>query len=137
MSLQHIPVVATNPDVALSGNAPALLREIAERLSELLHSGTAAAIDLKGLPLTQSDLDWLRSRLGRGEVVATLHASGESEIVETAFPGVWWITHRNESGAVVAILIEINLVPEIVQTHPDAARAGLQSLQALIAEGRL
>jgi hydrogenase-1 operon protein HyaF len=135
MSLQQIPIIATSSEGKLSGNAPPLLREIAEHLRNLLDSGRPAAIDLKGLPLTPHDLDWLRSQLGSGEVVATIHASGESTVSETSFPGVWWITHCNEGGAVVAILIEINLVPDIVRAHPDDVRGGLESLETRLGTG--
>ena len=96
MPLDAIPIVVIKPsenhsaaDIGLSGNAPVLLREIAQLAARLLESGEASAIDLRALPLTPADLDWLRETLGRGQVVATLEAEGESTLTETVCPGVW------------------------------------------------
>ncbi len=141
MPLDAIPVVVINTsestpliDSGLSGNAPVLLREIAELLQRLLTSDEASAIDLRALPLTPADLDWLRQALGRGQVVATLEAEGESTLNETVCPGVWWVTHHNENGAVASEFIEVTYVPELLKAHPDDVRIGLEHLELLISD---
>lgn len=134
MPLDTIPVVTASGLAAqeLSGNAPALLREIAEMLRRLLTSGDSSAIDLQALPLTPMDLDWLRGQLGEGEIAITLNADGESSLNETACPGVWWVTHRNRQGAVTAQFIEVAYVPEVVKAHHDDVKIGLEHLEWLI-----
>lgn len=141
MPLDAIPIVvvntaATQPirETGLSGNAPVLLREIAELAHRLLDSGESAAIDLRALPLTPDDLDWLRETLGQGQVVATLEAEGESTLSETVCPGVWWVTHHNEQGAVVSEFIEVTFVPELLKAHPDDVQIGLEHLELLISD---
>lgn len=144
MPLDAIPIVAVHGDApayqaglvpdALSGNAPALLREIAEHLRQLLAGGEPAAIDLRAMPLTPADLDWLRERLGSGEVSATLLADGESSIAETACPGVWWVTHRNDRDVVVAEFIEVTFLPELLKAHPEDVQFGLEHLDLLISD---
>jgi hydrogenase-1 operon protein HyaF len=141
MSLDAIPIVvvntAANPvgaDAGLSGNAPVLLHEIAELARRLLDFGESAAIDLRALPLTPADLDWLRETLGHGQVTATLEAEGESTLTETVCPGVWWVTHRNENGAVVSEFIEVTFVPELLKAHPDDVQTGLEHLELLISD---
>lgn len=139
MPLDTIPIVVAHaatatPDAALSGNAPVLLREIAEYVRQLLQGGEASAIDLRALPLTPDDLDWLRDKLGEGEVVATLDSDGESTLAETACPGVWWVTHRNERGTVVSEFIEVTFVPELLKAHAEDVKIGLEHLDLLISD---
>ncbi len=118
----------------LSGNAPALLREIAEMTRRLVADGESSAIDLQALPLTPADLIWLRGQLGEGEIAVTLNADGESSLNETACPGVWWVTHRNQQGAVASEFIEVALVPEVVKAHPEDVVMGLEHLELLISD---
>ncbi|OJW57002.1 MAG: hydrogenase expression/formation protein [Thiobacillus sp. 65-1059] len=132
MSLDAIPIHVVNPtpgESALTGNAPPLLRELAEQVRRLLETGEPSAIDLSALPLTPADLDWLRDRLGSGEIAVTLQANGESTLNETACPGVWWVTHHNEQGAVTSQFIEVAFVPELVKAHPQDVAIGLEQLE--------
>lgn len=140
MSLNAIPiqVVHLHPALpvgdSLSGNALPLLREISELLRCLLATGEAAAIDLSALPLTPADLNWLRDKLGDGEIAISLHASGESTLNETACPGVWWVTHCNEQGAVTSQFIEVAFVPELAKAHPQDVANGYEQLELMIAD---
>lgn len=140
MPLNDIPIVVANhageglAASSLSGNAPVLLREIAEHLRQLLTRGEPATIDLGALPLTPADLDWLRTTLGPGELDITLDADGESSLSETACSGVWWVTHRNEQGAVASEFIEVAFVPELVKAHPEDVKIGLEHLEFLISD---
>lgn len=136
MPLDAIPIVVTHtasePENGLSGNAPVLLREISEHVRSLLRDGVPSAIDLRALPLTPEDLDWLRDTLGEGEVIATLDAEGESTLVETACPGVWWVTHHNPQGVIVSEFIEVTFVPELLKAHAEDVKRGLEHLDLLI-----
>jgi hydrogenase-1 operon protein HyaF len=86
------------------------------------------------LPLTPADLDWLHDKLGEGEIVVTLQASGESSLNETTCPGVWWVTHRNEHGAVTSQFIEVAFVPELVKAHPQDVASGQEYLELMIGD---
>lgn len=137
MSLDAIPihVVAAVPaDAGLSGNAPPLLRELLNGVRRLLSDAEPSSIDLTALPLTPADLDWLRDKLGQGEVHITLDANGESTLDETACPGVWWVTHRNEQGAVIAQFLEVAFVPELVRAQAGDVEIGSEYLELLIAD---
>jgi len=137
MSIDAIPIHIINTPPAepgLTGNAPPLLREISELLRRLLETGETAAIDLSALPLTPADLDWLREKLGEGEIAVTLQASGESTLNETACPGVWWVTHNNEQGVVSSQFIEVTFVPELVKAHPQDVKIGWEHLELLITD---
>ena len=134
MPLDAIPIVTATAAAGQSGNAPVLLREIAEMVRRLLKDGEMSAIDLQALPLTPADIDWLHERLGEGEIAVTLDADGESTLIETNCPGVWWVTHRNPNGAVVSEFIEVAYVPEIVKAHREDVVIGLEHLELLISD---
>ncbi len=135
MKLADIPIMSANglgPSAPLSGNAPVLLREIADRVRRLIDTGETATIDLLAMPLNATDLDWLRERLGTGEVRITLDADGESTLTETNCPGVWWVMHHNPAGGVMSAFIEVTPVPELVKAHMDDVRGGLERLDLLV-----
>ena len=110
------------------GNVRPLLNEIAHALDRLLDSGDPTVIDLAGLPFGPGELEELEAELGTGELTAELDALGISRIRETAYPGVWWLEHRNASGQVVGRYIEVTRTPDIlISQEPDitAGRARL------------
>lgn len=121
---------------AVAGNAQAILREVESLLARLVETGAGGAIDLRGLPLGPADVVLLRETLGQGEASATIDAGGPSTLAETGCTGVWWVTHRNDEGAVVAEYLEVARVPEILLSQPEDMRAGLARLRAAIEAGR-
>ena len=80
-------------DAAAQDMARAILTEIDALLARLVASGESAAIDLRSMPLKPGDLAALRKLLGSGEVHALVQVAGPSEVQETRYPGVWWVTH--------------------------------------------
>lgn len=133
-SLQNIAVKVVTDDTSSIGNIAALLAEISTMLEQLLSRGTGSMIDLKSLPLSPLEYEQLRFTLGQGEVTARLEAIGPSEIIETHYPGVWWVTHYNVEGDIIADMIEIASVPGILHSQPEDMRAGLAQLHAMLAQ---
>ena len=131
-SLQDIAVKVVTPDTSSIGNIAALLAEISTMLEQLLSLGTSSMIDLKSLPLSPQEYEQLRFMLGQGEVTARLEAIGPSEIIETRYPGVWWVTHYNVEGDIIADMIEIASVPAILHSQPEDMQAGLERLNAML-----
>jgi hydrogenase-1 operon protein HyaF len=107
----------------------ALLMEVAVLLQNLVSHKRPGAIDLLGLPLSAACLAALEQCLGDGEISALLSVSGESQIRETKFPGVWWTRHKDETGRVVALLIEVAAVPEILRASPSDMEQGLRRIR--------
>lgn len=101
------------------GNALPILNEIRHALARLLESGETTVIDLGALPMGPQDEAELLAALGEGEVEATIHAGGPSSVRETAFHGVWLLTHRNEAGETLARFIEIAFVPELLMSQAE------------------
>lgn len=114
----------------LGGGVRALGYEIAARLQVLHETGQSAAIDIKTLPMAAGEFESFRQMLGQGEVDFTLELDGQSRIRETAFPGVWWIQHKDPEGQVVAEHIEINHVPDILRVPPEEIGHAVDALRA-------
>ncbi len=132
-----IPIFAPAEHAYSVGNIRALQTEIAARLEKLATGGETGMIDLNSLPFAPGEYELLRQTLGQGEVSARIEAIGTSEIAETRYPGVWWVTHYNAEGDIVADMIEIARIPEIIQSQPDDICAGLELLRAQLNEAQL
>jgi hydrogenase-1 operon protein HyaF len=128
-----IAVVNTAPD-GQATNVPALLREIDSLLKSLVETDTGGSIDLRSLPLSESDLTQLEEALGEGEVLAQVDSLGLSRVRETAIAGVWWVTHENEEGQVIAEYVEVTYCPEILITPTEDVRESWQALRARLLE---
>jgi hydrogenase-1 operon protein HyaF len=134
MKPQTIPIYTQSEGAYSVGNIRALLAEIAARLESLANDGTSGSIDLNGLPFAPGEYEQLRQTLGQGEVTAHIEAIGPSEITETRYPGVWWVTHYNVEGDIVADMLEIATIPEILMSQPDDIRSGLALLHVQLKE---
>lgn len=133
-NLKDISVKIENAGEYSIGNIRALLAEIAARLEKLAETGDSGMIDLNSLPFAPGEYEQLRQTLGQGEVAARIEAIGPSEIIETRYPGVWWVTHYNVEGDIVADIIEIAWLPEIIKSQPEDVYEGLARLIAQLNE---
>lgn len=124
-SLDCIPV---NTEVA-TGNVEPLLHEIRHALRRLADGADGAVIDLQRLPLAPGEEQRIEEVLGKGEVTAVLNALGPTEVQETAYPGVWLITHRNTEEAVVGRLIEVTHIPELLKSQQADIENGVNRLE--------
>jgi len=128
MNLHDIPVQVLDRS---TGMATAVLTDLASHLASLAETGQSSSIDLVSLPMTDTDINELADHLGVGEVSASINGIGSSKIRETAYRGIWWITHYGDDGAVVSELIEITRIPEILVTHIDEIKHAAKAIAAL------
>ncbi len=115
------PRVSNSP---FYGNVRPLLSEVAHALDRLIENGESTVIDLASLPFGPGELEHLEAQLGTGEISATLDALGASQIRETAFPGVWWLEHRNVHDEVTGRYLEITHAPDILSSQDADIVAG-------------
>jgi hydrogenase-1 operon protein HyaF len=105
------------------------LNEVQAALIELDATGKTHAIDLRQLPrMSPETFQALRDALAQGEVSAVVEAQIKVEVIETQYPGVWWLRHLNERGEISTEIIEITEMPEILKPHRVEIGAGLQKL---------
>ncbi len=117
------------PALPFHGNVRPILNEVMHAVDRLLADDEPTTIDLAGLPFGPGELEHLEAMLGTGELSARLDALGTSRIRETAYPGVWWLEHRNAFDEVVGRYLEITRTPEILSSQDAdiiAGRAGLE-----------
>ena len=126
MTMQN-PVRTTVP--FNRGNVKPLLNEIIHALDRLLGDNEPTVIDLASLPFAPGELAELENALGHGELTAELDALGKSLVRETAYPGVWWLEHRNTAGEIVGRYIEITRTPEILMSQDADIGAGRARLR--------
>ena len=114
---------------AIHGNVRPILNEVMHAIDRLLDDGIPTTIDLASLPFGPGELEHLEATLGKGELSAKLDALGTSRIRETAFPGVWWLEHRNAHDEVVGRYLEITRTPEILSSQDADIIAGRARLE--------
>lgn len=129
-NLSSIPIKIEDTEQYSIGSLRAILSEIATHLEKLAQDGTTGSIDLNSLPFAPGEYDQLRLLLGEGEVKAHIEALGPSDFVETRYPGVWWVTHYNVEGDIVADSIEITTIPELLKSQPEDISMGLELIRA-------
>ena len=117
-----------------TGNVPPLLHEIRHALERLANGEPGTAIDLRGLPLAPGEEERIETFLGEGEVRAELESLGTTLVQETAYPGVWLVTHRNADDAVVARFIEVTRMPDILMSQQQDIERGISRLECELQE---
>ena len=135
--LNDIPVriEQSHPSRVDGATVTAVLTRLTAVLAEYVETGQPGVIDLRYLPrMHEATYQALKDALSVGEVSAVVDTESKVEIMETQYPGVWWITHRDERGGIMTELIEIVDIPSILKSHPTDIRAGLGRLQRTLAE---
>lgn len=117
------------PASPFHGNVRPILNEVMHAIDRLLETDEPTTIDLAGLPFGPGELEHLEATLGTGELAAKLDALGTSRIRETAYPGVWWLEHRNAFDEVVGRYLEITRTPEILSSQDADIVAGRARLE--------
>ena len=117
------------PGSPFHGNVRPILNEVVHAIDRLLETDEPTTIDLASLPFGPGELEHLEATLGTGELSATLDALGTSRIRETAYPGVWWLEHRNAFDEVVGRYLEITRTPEILSSQDADIIAGRARLK--------
>jgi hydrogenase-1 operon protein HyaF len=129
-SLDAIPV---NAEVA-TGNVEPLLHEIRHALKRLANGEDGTVIDLQRLPLAPGEEQRIETALGEGEVRAEINALGPTLVQETAYPGVWLITHRNAEESVIARFVEVTDIPELLKSQRADIESGINKLESELAD---
>lgn len=120
-----------------TGNVRPLLHEIRHALKRLTEGEDGTVIDMSSLPLAPGEEKRIEEALGEGEVRVELNALGPSTILETRFPGVWLVTHRNTENEIIGRLIEVTRIPELLLAQPEDIRTGLEQLEEILEEPQL
>lgn len=105
-----------------------ILHEIRNALHNLLTSGVETIIDLNNTPCNQECEKALKEILGKGEVSASLTILGSDFVEETGIHGVWWVQHKNNTGAILTKAIYISYIPSILPAQREDVEYGVTVL---------
>ncbi len=132
----NIPInIVTKPQSGGLTIAMTLLHEIQAMLKTLLDTGQNGILDLRALPaLGEDGYQFLKEKLGQGEVSARIQSFGHSEIQETTYSGIWWIVHYNQDDDILTELVEVNFLPELLKSPKDDVMFSQISLSKLLQE---
>jgi hydrogenase-1 operon protein HyaF len=112
-----------------TGNVRPLLHEIRHALARLAQDKEGTVIDLRSLPLAPGEEIRIEEALGAGEVRAELDALGPTIVQETAYSGVWLITHRNAANEIVARFLEVTRMPDLLMAQTEDIQRGIERLE--------
>jgi hydrogenase-1 operon protein HyaF len=94
-------------------NAPAVLVELADKLTGYRQGDPAHAVNLTLLPLTEGDVLLLGERMGVGPITILSRGYGNCRIGSTAQRNGWWIKYFNSQDALILNTIEVVDVPSV------------------------
>lgn len=135
MKLEDIKITIENDNTVNDQTAlvPSLLQELLTMIKTFVQSGEEGIIDLNGLPLLPQTIDRLKSHLGKGEVSVMIKDQlGETEVFETSFSGIWWISYKDYEQNMFLQQIEVTDVPELLKTHIEDIQETEHSLEVYL-----
>ena len=112
-----------------TGNVEPLLHEIRHALKRVADGKEGTIIDLRSLPLAPGEEERIEAVLGQGEVRAEFDTLGSTVFQETAYAGVWLVTHRNAEQAVLTRFIEVTQMPELLKSQQADIERGISRLE--------
>ncbi len=111
-----------------------LLNELLELLHRLIESDEPSHIDLLAMELDEEDYELLRGTLGEGEIMAQVSNFGRVSVMESGYPGVWWVTHMDDDGQVLSDFLEVSYCPEVLIVETEVVEDGFNALKARLFE---
>ena len=130
---RHRPVDARMDD-ATTGviNALPILVELRSHCAQYTKTSTTHVINLTLLPLSDDDVEFLDTRLGRGPVDSLSRAYGRCQVSSTLTPNIWWVRYYNSMGTLILNMLEVIDVPAVICAAPEDLRDSLDRLQDIL-----
>lgn len=114
-------------------NALPLLVELQAHAEADDGSGKQHSINLSLLPLSESDVEFLDERLGRGAVEILSRGYGKCQVISTRTPNVWWVRYYNAMDTLILNTLEVTRVPEVVKAGEEDLRDSAARLGQILA----
>lgn len=116
------------------GVARQLLHELLDMLRLLVEEDEPSHIDLMAVSLDESGKALLREALGEGEIIAQVADLGTVDVLETGYAGIWWVSHRDEAGHLIAEFLEVSFCPEVLIAEVETVADGYNAFKAHLFE---
>ena len=113
-------------------NALPILVELESKCEQYSNGGATHSINLTLLPLSDEELEFLDTRLGRGPVDILSRAYGKCQVISTGTTNVWWVRYYNSMGTPILTTIEVVDVPNVVAAAPEDIADSAERLQQIL-----
>jgi len=111
-AVEYIDIEQLNiPDTIY--NAPPLLTELSNKLTEHTPANDPHTINLSLLPHSEEDIKFLSDSLGIGPIVILSRGYGNCRISSTKTKNVWWVQYFNSQETLILNTLEISRVPGV------------------------
>lgn len=120
-------------EVADVRNALPILTELKYQSEKYRQDGVPHSINLSLLPLSETELEFLDQRLGRGAVDILSRSYGKCQIISTRSPDIWWVRYYNAMGILILNSLEVADVPVVVNAAAEDLRDSAQRLDEILA----
>ena len=114
-------------------NAMPILVELAASCEQYERERTAHSINLTLLPLSDEEVEYIDSRLGRGPVDILSRAYGKCQVISTMTPDVWWVRYYNAMGTLILNTLEVIDVPQVIAAAPEDLDDSASRLKEILA----
>ena len=118
------------PDIL---NAMPILVELEHRCVKFDQAGTEHSINLTLLPLSEEEIEFLDTRLGRGPVDMLSRAYGKCQVISTLTPNLWWVRYYNSMGTLILNTLEITNMPQVVAAAAEDLGDSAARLREILA----
>ena len=127
------PVDASAEDIPADVmNALPILVELQSHAADYDETRKRHEINLTLLPLSDADLEFLDTRLGRGPVDTLSRAYGKCQVISTLTPNVWWIRYYNSMGMLILNTLEVVDVPAVLCAAPEDLLDSAKRLEGIL-----
>jgi len=100
-------------------NARPIVAELAAAASNYAAGDPAHSINLSLLPMTDEDIQFLDSILGKGTVEILSRSYGKCMMLATAVPNIWWVRYFNSMNTLILNSLEVTGVPQVACAAPE------------------
>jgi len=114
-------------------NALPILVELDAHCERYVSDGTPHVINLTLLPLSESDIEFMDRRLGRGPIDVLSRGYGKCQVIGTQVANVWWVRYYNSMGTPILNTLEVVDVPQVLCAADEDLRDSATRLEEIIA----
>ena len=113
-------------------NALPILVELQAQHENFRAGGKPHSINLTLLPLSESELEFIDERLGRGPIDVLSRAYGKCEVISTGTAGIWWVRYYNSMGVLILNTLEVVDVPVVIKAAPEDLADSAERLKEIL-----
>lgn len=113
-------------------NAPPLLVEVSDKLSEYKVGDDPHIINLSLLPHTDDDISFMSHVLGIGPTIILSRGYGNCRISSTGTKNAWWVQFFNSQDTLILNTLELIDIPSVAKASKEDIEDSAERLQEIL-----